>query len=476
MSAVPLSATAAKRRIGDILLAHGFVTEEQIAEATAEQERTQQPLGQILVGQGSITRLELASALAEQWSDPAASIPSTPRTAPAPALAPVPSPQDEAQYAARLQEAVADLARKVQSNKPLDGIDERVEELSRRIESTLARTQHIEAAVATLAESLEGVTTGVEEAFHMLQTGTANLATDMARIEQSVSELTARQLPEGDDTSLAELAELRSAVAELGEKGVSDEAMRTEVGAVAARLDELAGPLDELRRTVSDLEEMSSSTAELAERLDRVEVASGDEHLRTALDGQAALLDDLRAMVEELQGRPVEALELDARLALIETQLGSGAESRDDLTEAVAALRQEWATKDRLAPATDERFAEIATEVATLRAGFTSLATRGDHRAGADRRLDELEKARLSDLDTVDVLARAMDRIRHDLTTAPPSAGSESSTVTELGQRMAALEESRVVEPAAGHDPSELASEIERFKNRLSAVHNDLPR
>jgi hypothetical protein len=600
MTAIPLTETAAKRRIGDILLAHGFVTEQQIADATAEQERTQQPLGQILVGQGAITRLELASALAEQWSDPAASIPPTPRSAPAAARtpAPLPSPKDEAQYAARLQEAVADLARKVQSNEPLEGIDERVEELSRRIESTLARTQHIEAAVATLAESLEGVSQGVEEAFRVLQTGTANLATDMARIEQSVSELAAREPPEGDGTSFADLEDLRCAVAELGEKGVSDEATRTEVGAVAARLDELSGSfaalqaldqrvermtgllealdqttaLDELRRSLSDLEATSSSSAELAERLGRVEAVSGDEHLRTALDGQAALLDDVRANVEGVVAQ-LATLEsrLDANVAELDDvteRVGvqddpAGERRLDELTEAVEELRQAmtdvaaasrpdestpewaealraeierldrergeslalagkleelearladgivtpnaltesigWAMSERPAPVADERFTELAAEVATLRAGFTSLADASDHQAGTDprlieiearvealasdrtndvglaSRLGELEQARLGDLDTVDVLARALDRIRHDLTTAPPSTEHESSkvmdAVSELAQRMAALEESRAVEPAAvGHDPSELAAENEAFRLVLERI------
>ena len=66
------SATAAehdaRRRIGDILLELGFVTEKQLAKAAQEQDETGAPLGQILVEHGAITRLELASALAEQWS------------------------------------------------------------------------------------------------------------------------------------------------------------------------------------------------------------------------------------------------------------------------------------------------------------------------------------------------------------------------------------------------------------------------
>ena len=70
------------RRIDDILLELGFASEESLAKARIEHEKTGQPLGTILVEQGAITRLELASALAEQWSDQSASI----------KLLPIPSP------------------------------------------------------------------------------------------------------------------------------------------------------------------------------------------------------------------------------------------------------------------------------------------------------------------------------------------------------------------------------------------------
>jgi len=621
VSAVPLTETAAKRRIGDILLAHGFVTQEQLALATEEQERTQQPLGQILVGHGAITRLELASALAEQWSDPAASISSSSRSAPAPV--PVPTAQDEAQYAARLQEAVADLARKVQSNKPLEGIDERVEELSRRIESTLARTQHIEAAVATLAESLEGVTTGVEEAFYALQTGTAELAADMSRLEQAVAEISSREAPSGD-TQSQELEALRSAVAELLE---------------------------------------SRPSADLAERLDRLEAASADEELRASVNGQAALLDDLRLVVRELQQRPEGASEVDERLARIEQHLEAAASSHADLStrvdllgerapepavdprldavlaelssvesrleatvavvdevktavdaqggaslerrlhdlaSEVAALRQEaldaaaaaepvrrtmelvedlradierldsengegravatrldeltasladrfvtpdmlavaleetssdgageeliarlgalearladgivtpdaltksieWAMSERRPVEDDERMEGLRAEIGALRAEVASLAENGrepgldprvaDIEARVEElanaraaeaelasRLSDLEQARSGDLDTVDVLARAMDRIRHDLTSEPEvseSATAETTAaVAELSQRIAALEESSGAEPADQSESAtaETTAAVAELSQRIAAL------
>ena len=364
VSAVPLTETGAKRRIGDILLAHGFVTAEQIAEATAEQERTQQPLGQILVGHGAITRLELASALAEQWSDPAASISSAPRPAPAPVPASAPSAQDEALYAARLQEAVSDLARKVQSKKPLDGIDERVEELSRRIESTLARTQHIEAAVATLAESLDGVTTGVEEAFRALQTGTAELVEEMSRIDHTVSDLATRDPADDGARALSEIAELRAAVADLTEGDTGDAELRARVEELSGRLEQLSdrapsreqlderfegvtarldalsdtASLDEIRGAVRRLEETSGSVDALAYRLDRIESEPGNDGIRTDLESQAHLLEELRTVVEELVQRPTGAPDLDERLAQIEAQFEASSAAQADVAGRIEAL------------------------------------------------------------------------------------------------------------------------------------------
>src|SRR5713101_7127525 len=65
------NAATDRQTVGDILLARGYVSEEQLEQAVASQQRSGKPLGQVLVEAGAITRLELASALAEQWSDTA---------------------------------------------------------------------------------------------------------------------------------------------------------------------------------------------------------------------------------------------------------------------------------------------------------------------------------------------------------------------------------------------------------------------
>ncbi|WP_411276913.1 hypothetical protein [Gaiella sp.] len=479
MSALPLSETADKRRIGDILLAQGFVTADELADAELEQERTQQPLGQVLVSRGAITRLELASALAEQWSDPSASITSTPRAAPS--LAPLPSAQDEAQYAARLQEAVADLARKVQSNTPLEGIDERVDELSRRIEGTLARTQHIEAAVATLAESLEGVTTGVEEAFSALQTGTAELVNDLARVEQAVAEIAARDVPHGDGPALEDIEELRAAVSGLTEGAAGTAELEEQVNELARRLGALADPqrgldevtrrvehvaeqldalrstanLDELQSAVRDLESQSRSFSSLAERLDRFEGESAVDPFRADLESQARLLEELRIVVAELRDRPSGVPETTERLDRLAVGLEQSSEARAELTSRVDELAARLAERKDEDPRVDDVVGRVAGLDARL--GETALAV--EHVTAAIARHDEAAlDGRLDDL------SRSLETVRVEIANGA-AAGRLDEPIAERIDMLAAQVE--MLAERQG-ESGELGAKLAALETRLA--------
>ena len=490
-----MSDAAAKRSIGDILLAHGFVSEEALTDAAAEQARTAQPLGQILVQRGAITRLELASALAEQWSDPSTSISLLPL--PAPGRAPGPQPQDDAQYAARLQDAVADLARRVQLSQPLEGIEERVTDLSLRIEATLARTQHIEAVVATLAESLEGVTGGVEEALVALQTGTADLGVDLVRIDHAVAELASRphEPPPPDPGLSAGLAELGAVVDALVERPVADEQVRGRVDELVSRLETVVdvAALDDLRSALRDLEARPVGDPELEVRLDRVEALATEGAARADLEDQAAMLADLRATLTELEARPVGGPDLDARLERIEAHAAeslasvtdsAAVDALADRVEAaagvqdglVASIKALGARIDEI-PEPDGRVDRVAsrldgieTKVDTLAAQVELLgAGRADHEVLAAK-LDAVETQRASDLDTIDVLARAIDRIRHELSSAPASTPSDAMetdhAVARLVDRLSALE-------TLGTRVDELAETIENVAPAASVQAPD---
>jgi len=57
------------RRIGAILVEWNLITEEQLADALAEQQRSGSLLGEILVSTYGVSRVDLADALAEQWHE-----------------------------------------------------------------------------------------------------------------------------------------------------------------------------------------------------------------------------------------------------------------------------------------------------------------------------------------------------------------------------------------------------------------------
>ena len=61
--------TAAKRRLGDIFVDRGLITEGQLQQALAHQRGTGTKLGEVLVELGFITRVALAGIITEQWDE-----------------------------------------------------------------------------------------------------------------------------------------------------------------------------------------------------------------------------------------------------------------------------------------------------------------------------------------------------------------------------------------------------------------------
>ena len=128
------------------------------------------------------------------------------------------------QYAARLQEAVADLTQRVRLPDTENPLDSRLVELAERVEATVARTQRLEATVATLVENLEGMTSGVEEAFSVLQSGMSGLAMDLARMETTIVDLAARTAePAADPALTARIDDLWKLVHELSDRPLVDD-------------------------------------------------------------------------------------------------------------------------------------------------------------------------------------------------------------------------------------------------------------
>ena len=60
---------AARRRLGDIFVERGLISEQQLQEALDQQRETGAKLGEVLVELGFITRVSLAGVIGEQWDE-----------------------------------------------------------------------------------------------------------------------------------------------------------------------------------------------------------------------------------------------------------------------------------------------------------------------------------------------------------------------------------------------------------------------
>jgi type IV pilus assembly protein PilB len=67
----PTDAAHAADRLGEVLLAQGLITRDQLAKALVEQRSTHHRLGLVLVRQGAVDELELTKVLARQYRMPA---------------------------------------------------------------------------------------------------------------------------------------------------------------------------------------------------------------------------------------------------------------------------------------------------------------------------------------------------------------------------------------------------------------------
>jgi hypothetical protein len=61
--------SAAKRRLGDIFVERGIISDEQLHEALEQQRESGGKLGEVLVELGFITRVGLAGVISEQWDE-----------------------------------------------------------------------------------------------------------------------------------------------------------------------------------------------------------------------------------------------------------------------------------------------------------------------------------------------------------------------------------------------------------------------
>jgi hypothetical protein len=136
--------SAAKRRLGDIVLERNMVTPHQLQQALDEQRTHGGKLGETLVELGFITRVELAGVISEQWDDlrrcRGAESAEPTRTAAAPPTAPAPAGPSatEAALRERLEALTVELAAR----------DQRIAQQDATINALLSRVTEVESRPA----------------------------------------------------------------------------------------------------------------------------------------------------------------------------------------------------------------------------------------------------------------------------------------------------------------------------------------
>jgi len=333
----------------------------------------------------------------------------------------------------------------------------------------------------------------------------------------------------------AALDDLRGALRELEGRPSGDpelearldlvEALATE-GVARAELEGHAALLADLRATLTDLEARPVGSPEIDTRLERIEthlaeiVASAAdatavdalavriEAAAGAQEGLVASIGALGARIEEVAGRDGRVDAVVSRLDGIEARLDTETEAVSEaVSEAVAELRD--AAAARPDPVVDGRIEELAQALDSVRTELSGIAVppafdsaltdqmevlatrveqlaadRADHNSLAAK-LEAVEARRASDLDTIDVLARALDRIRHDLTSAtatqPSDAPATAEAVARLDERLGMLEAlgARVDELAESIEtagPIESAPASDTLRHEIDVRINDLSR
>jgi chromosome segregation ATPase len=453
MSAVP-DTSLGRRTIGEILLEHGYVTKEQIAEATALQAESGRPLGQILVESGMITRLELASALAEQWSDSGAPIgpppgisplsgtqpaaePSEPRPTPAAATpdqselrsrietlevelerlqvveAEVErlSAADEIDLTAPLRGAVEELAQRVSATEPA------LDEIARRLDFLVvergddARLAQVSEATAELQERLTLLSQRVETAAERSNDAAADAGAALERLQDEVAALGSRVTDlSGDD----DVAELRALVDALSERPLRDPDLAAQIEDLQAVVEgltqrpgkdpDLVAQIEDLQAVVERLDERPGRDQELIAQVDTLAVRMAELGDRVdvlgagvqSFSGDADALHELQGALAELTQRPLAdpAIErrVDELVALVDelAQRPASDPAVERRVDDLATVVDELAQRPAVDEAAQQRMEEIAAVLDGLRGSVDALAEKPAGDPALDEKLWEI--------------------------------------------------------------------------------------
>ena len=340
-------------RLGEILLERGLLSEEQLAYALAEGQRTGEPIGEVIVRLGFAVPATIAQALATQHGGPMKSEYgyavgfAPPNAAPAAPVAPPP------------------LAPGAGVTPPADA------------PGSALRTVPVAPAVDPVEQQLEPQPPHAELVVQPVETVVQHVEIPVQPLEPAPQEIA---VAPGPDPEMARLQ------AQLEELSGDLDAARRETRAVAAERSTLAVELESARTRNVELEPVAAEAAAARAELERVALES------------AARIAELEQRLGELDGAAVRNLELEASLeAAREQATRSENESAalDGARGAIILQNAELARRIAELEAAAQENAARAGDVEQLMAEAARRSSEAEQRiAQAEARTAELEAER----------------------------------------------------------------------------------
>jgi hypothetical protein len=489
-----------RRSIGEILLEHGYVTKEQVEEATALQSGSDRPLGQILVEAGSITRLELASALAEQWSDSGAPI-GPPEglslSGSVPALEPFgpPAPRapafDQSELIARLDALEEALQKRSATDD--EALDDKAE-LQAAVEAVSQRLANVaEPAIEELGSRLSLLAAEENRAgqFEQLARTVQELREQLAWVAQTADSVAQRSDQSATDTAAA-LATIREEISAVSAKmpsladGEEVERLHALVDALTQRPvrdPDLVAQIEDLQAVVEALGQRPVRDPDLAAQIEDLQAVVESLGQRSTRDPDlVAQIEDLQAVVEALGKRPTRDVELSAQVNTLALRLAELADHVDVLGGSVQSVSgdadalhelqgalAELAQRPLADPASEQRLAELAQ-------GLEELARRPASDPAAEQRIADLaaQVAELAERPAADPaleqrIAELATQVA-DLSQRPAADPALEQRVEELSASVAELAQRPASDPAAEQRVEELASALQELRASMETL------
>ena len=312
----------------------------------------------------------------------------------------------------------------------------------------------------------------------------AGLAVDLARIDATVAELTAR--PAADPDLAARLDEVAASVQALSERPVADQTLASRVDALDGHVASLA----EIRTTLQELEARPVGSPELDARVARIEIDLAQRPVDTP---GAAEVERLAARLEttadEQAGLAAAVEELGARLEAVaqpDDRIGDATARLDELGAGLAAIQVEVASLAQSVTPT-VRVVELASRIDEL---TSELAA---HESSAAK-LEDVERMLPSEVVTPADLSQALGRLREELESATGPAPSDpriehlladvaslrvdrgpDERIDVLAQELGAMRAELVhVTGATGTPDPELPKQLDVLAERIEQVAGDV--